>query len=202
MNRLQDYALYDISWNLSPEHAVTMYLEWGNNDWHSEYPPVRSKEDVSHYFVVDSWGKEPVIRLVRRNSENAEDLFTMPPPAVRIRIRARQVARHQRTHPRHQELAAPRTGPVDSFDVITNLSSSFPPQTHKPPHQTHQTGPRQRGPSSFGGPGYCHAIPARAVARGLFERGGGARWPVRIPARTEEPQRSGRPFASFPGRRT
>ena len=69
MNRLQDYALYDISWNLSPEHAVTMYLEWGNNDWHSEYPPVRSKEDVSHYFVVDSWGKEPVIRLVRRNSE-------------------------------------------------------------------------------------------------------------------------------------
>ena len=26
MNRLQDYALYDISWNLSPEHAVTMYL--------------------------------------------------------------------------------------------------------------------------------------------------------------------------------
>ena len=40
MNRLQDYALYDISWNLSPEHAVTMYLEWGNNDWHSEYPPV------------------------------------------------------------------------------------------------------------------------------------------------------------------
>jgi len=41
---------------------------------------VRSKEDVSHYFVVDSWGKEPVIRLVRRNSENAEDLFTMPLP--------------------------------------------------------------------------------------------------------------------------
>ena len=70
MNRLQDYALYDISWNLSPEHAVTMYLEWGNNDWHSEYPPVRSKEDVSHYFVVDSWGKEPVIRLVRRNAQS------------------------------------------------------------------------------------------------------------------------------------
>ena len=52
MNRLQDYALYDISWNLSPEHAVTMYLEWGNNDWHSEYPPVRSKEDVSEYESV------------------------------------------------------------------------------------------------------------------------------------------------------
>ena len=81
MNRLQDYALYDISWNLSPEHAVTMYLEWGNNDWHSEYPPVRSKDDMSNYFVVDTWGREPVIRLVQRNSEHVEDLFTMAMPA-------------------------------------------------------------------------------------------------------------------------
>ncbi len=55
MTNLKDFALYDIDWNLTPEHAVTMYLEWGNNDWHAEYPPVRSKEDVAHYFVVDSW---------------------------------------------------------------------------------------------------------------------------------------------------
>ena len=80
MPLLKDYALYDIDWNLTPEHAVTMYLEWGNNDWHSEYPPVRSREDVSLYFVVDSWQDPPVIRLVRRNSEGAEDLFVMPLP--------------------------------------------------------------------------------------------------------------------------
>lgn len=80
MPTLKDFALYDIDWNLTPEHAVTMYLEWGNNDWHAEYPPVRSKEDVSHYFVVDSWEQPPVIRLVRRNSEAAEDLITVPLP--------------------------------------------------------------------------------------------------------------------------
>lgn len=80
MPTLKDFALCDIDWNLSPEHAVTMYLEWGNNDWHAEYPPVRSKEDVAHYFVVDSWQDPPVIRLVRRNSEKAEDLLTMPVP--------------------------------------------------------------------------------------------------------------------------
>ncbi|WP_297260642.1 DVU0772 family protein [uncultured Desulfovibrio sp.] len=80
MSSLKDFALYDISWNLSPEHAVTMYLEWGNNDWHAEYPPVRSKEDVSYYFVVDNWGEKPVVRLVRRNSENAEDLISVPLP--------------------------------------------------------------------------------------------------------------------------
>ncbi|WP_022656714.1 DVU0772 family protein [uncultured Desulfovibrio sp.] len=80
MPNLKDFALYDIDWNLTPEHAVTMYLEWGNNDWHAEYPPVRSKEDVAHYFVVDSWQDPPVVRLVRRNSERADDLISVPLP--------------------------------------------------------------------------------------------------------------------------
>lgn len=78
MPSLKDFSLTVIDWDLTPEQAVTMYLEWGNNDWNAEYPPVRSKDDVSQYFVVDSWEDPPVIRLVRRNSENAEDLFTMP----------------------------------------------------------------------------------------------------------------------------
>ena len=80
MPTLKDFAYLDIDWNLTPEHAVTMYLEWGNNDWHSEYPPVRSPADVSHYFVVDSWQDPPIIRLVRRNSENAEDLVSLSLP--------------------------------------------------------------------------------------------------------------------------
>lgn len=80
MAELKDFSLHHIDWNLTPEHAVTMYLEWGNNDWHSEYPPVRSKDDVSHYFVVDSWQSPPLVRLVRRNSEQAEDLVTFPLP--------------------------------------------------------------------------------------------------------------------------
>ncbi len=79
MNNLRDIH-YVIDWNLTPEHAVTMYLEWGNNDWHSEYPPVRSKDDFSTYFVVDTWGEEPLIRLVRRNSEAAKDILTLPLP--------------------------------------------------------------------------------------------------------------------------
>lgn len=78
MTKLSDFSLYQIDWNLSPEQAVTMYLEWGNNDWNAEYPPVRSKDDVSTYFVIDSWENPPIIRLVKRNSDGAEDLFTMP----------------------------------------------------------------------------------------------------------------------------
>ena len=80
MAELKDFSTFPISWNLTPEEAVTLYLEWGNNDWNAEYPPVRSKDDVAYYFVVDSWQDPPLIRLVKRNSENAEDIFTMPLP--------------------------------------------------------------------------------------------------------------------------
>lgn len=71
---------YNIDWNLTPEHAVTLYLEWGNNDWHAEFPPVRSKDDYAHYFVVDTWQDPPMVRLVRRNSEAAVDVLSVPLP--------------------------------------------------------------------------------------------------------------------------
>ncbi|MDR2488011.1 MAG: hypothetical protein LBD42_00660 [Desulfovibrio sp.] len=80
MDALKPFLHLHIDWNLTPEDAVTMYLEWGNNDWRAEFPPVRSKSDVSRYFVVDSWGEIPMIRLVQRNSETAEDLVAFPLP--------------------------------------------------------------------------------------------------------------------------
>lgn len=82
---LSKFAHLPIDWNLTPEQAVTMYLEWGNNDWNSEYPPVRSKEDISIYFVVDTWGEKPVVRLVKRNSEDAIDLLTLEMPQELIK---------------------------------------------------------------------------------------------------------------------
>lgn len=77
---LSQFSNLPIDWNLSPEDAVTLYLEWGNNNWHAPHPPVRSKDDVANYFVVDNWQDEPLIRLVQRNSEAAEDLAVLPMP--------------------------------------------------------------------------------------------------------------------------
>ena len=37
MSDLSRFVLLPIDWNLSPEQAVIMYLEWGNNHWHAEY---------------------------------------------------------------------------------------------------------------------------------------------------------------------
>lgn len=77
---LKDAASLVIDWNLAPEDAVTLYLEWGNNNWHAEHAPVRSKDDFATYFVIDNWEEKPTVRLVRRNSERAVDLLTVELP--------------------------------------------------------------------------------------------------------------------------
>jgi len=68
----------DIDWDMTPEEAVTLYLEWGNNWSHGNM--VKSRDDVSHYFVVNTWDEPPRIRLVRRSSDEAVDLadFVIP----------------------------------------------------------------------------------------------------------------------------
>ena len=77
--QLKSFSTLPIDWNLDPADAVTLYLEWGNNDWRAEHP-VRSKDDFAHYFVLDNWTDHPTLRLVMRNSEAAEDLWVHPLP--------------------------------------------------------------------------------------------------------------------------
>jgi hypothetical protein len=67
-----------IDWDMTPEEAVTLYLEWGNNWSHGKM--VKSKNDVSHYFVVNTWDEPPKIYLIRRNSEEAVELATIDMP--------------------------------------------------------------------------------------------------------------------------
>ena len=72
----------EISWDLGPEEAVKLYLEWGNTDWGSGKQIIRSKDDYSTYFVVNCWRKPFYIYLIRRNSEEALELaqFELPQP--------------------------------------------------------------------------------------------------------------------------
>lgn len=72
-----------IDWEMTPEEAVRLYLEWGNN-WARGNYVIRSKDDVSHYFVVNTWKDEPVIYFIRRNSEEAVELAKIDlPPELR-----------------------------------------------------------------------------------------------------------------------
>ncbi|MCF8110294.1 MAG: hypothetical protein K9J85_02290 [Desulfobacteraceae bacterium] len=69
-----------IDWDMTPEEAVRLYLEWGNNWVHGSKYVIRSKEDVSHYFVVYAWDGPPVIYLIRRSSEEARELAKIALP--------------------------------------------------------------------------------------------------------------------------
>jgi hypothetical protein len=69
----------DINWDMTPEEAVTLYLEWGNNWSHGKHL-VRSKNDVSFYFVVNTWDDPPQIYLIRRNSDEAKELAKIEIP--------------------------------------------------------------------------------------------------------------------------
>ena len=68
-----------IDWEMTPEEAVRLYLEWGNN-WAGGNYVIRSKDDVSHYFVVNTWKEEPVIYFIRRNSDEAVELAKIQMP--------------------------------------------------------------------------------------------------------------------------
>ena len=70
----------DIDWEMTPEEAVRLYLEWGNN-WAGGNYVIRSKNDVTHYFVVNTWKGDPKVFLVKRNSELAEELAEFELPA-------------------------------------------------------------------------------------------------------------------------
>lgn len=94
-----DRALVNsIDWSMTPEEAVTLYLEWGNNSAHGR-KMVKSKRDVSYYFVVNTWNEPPVIYLVRRNSDEAVDLAAIELP-LHLRKRFMEtVARRKSVYP-------------------------------------------------------------------------------------------------------
>jgi hypothetical protein len=77
----QNKALINlINWEMTPEKAVRLYLEWGCDYVHANHE-IRSKTDVSYYFVINTWEKEPMIYLIRRNSEETAGLASFPIPA-------------------------------------------------------------------------------------------------------------------------
>jgi hypothetical protein len=75
----KDKALINsIEWDMTPELAVRMYLEWGNiwSRGEDRRHVVQSKKD----FVVNCWARPYYIYLIRMSHEEAVDLakFELP----------------------------------------------------------------------------------------------------------------------------
>jgi hypothetical protein len=69
-----------INWEMTPEEAVRLYLEWGNNWARGDGYVIRSKDDYTVYFVVNCWEKPYQVFLIKRNSDEAKELvkFELP----------------------------------------------------------------------------------------------------------------------------
>ena len=75
-------ALIDaVNWEMTPEEAVRLYLEWGNNWARGDGYVIRSRDDYTIYFVINCWSKPYNIYLIKRNSDEARELACFPLPA-------------------------------------------------------------------------------------------------------------------------
>jgi hypothetical protein len=70
-----------IDWEMTPEMAVRLYMEWGNvwSDLDRGHI-IRSKKDYSVFFLVQSWARPYYICLVKSNTEEAVDLAKIELP--------------------------------------------------------------------------------------------------------------------------
>jgi hypothetical protein len=94
-----------IDWDMTPEEAVTLYLEWGNN-WANGKRRIRSKNDYSIYFVVNTWDEPAQLYLIRRNSDEAEELAVIQIPEELRRRFLDSVFHHKGVYPVNDELRA------------------------------------------------------------------------------------------------
>ncbi|WP_419785671.1 DVU0772 family protein [Pseudodesulfovibrio sp.] len=60
--------LNEVNWDMIHEDAVTLYLEWGNNNYRDAMrSPVTRSGEYSIYFAIDTW-EAPKVVLMRMNN--------------------------------------------------------------------------------------------------------------------------------------
>ena len=71
--------LNKINWQMTPEKAVEMFLEWGTG-WIRGHDFVSSSGDEAYYFVLYDWEQPAQVTLIHRTVEGAEELAKVPVP--------------------------------------------------------------------------------------------------------------------------
>ncbi len=68
-----------VDWDMTPEEAIALHLEWGPLRAQSYYNS-RDNNNETVYFVINTWKKHPVVILVRRKGFDSEELgsFQLP----------------------------------------------------------------------------------------------------------------------------
>jgi hypothetical protein len=76
----KDYDIVnEVDWEMTPEEAIALHLEWGPLRSQSYYNS-RDNDNETVYFVINTWKLPPMLTLVRRKGFDSEDLgeFRLP----------------------------------------------------------------------------------------------------------------------------
>jgi hypothetical protein len=94
-----------IDWNMTPEKAVEMYLEWGTS-WVRGNDFVSSANDESIYFVLFDWVTPHRVTLIRRTVEGAEEIadFDVPEELFMASWKEDGIRAGGTVHPPNEEL--------------------------------------------------------------------------------------------------
>jgi len=68
-----------IDWDMTPEEAIALHLEWGPLRDQAYYNS-RDNDNETVYFVVDTWRKPPIVNLIRRIGFDSQELYAFRLP--------------------------------------------------------------------------------------------------------------------------
>jgi hypothetical protein len=71
--------LYSVDWEMTPEEAIALHLEWGPLRSQAYYNS-RDNDNETVYFVINTWKRPIILTLVRRRGFDSEELgdFKLP----------------------------------------------------------------------------------------------------------------------------
>jgi len=71
--------LYSVDWEMTPEEAIALHLEWGPLRSQAYYNS-RDNDNETVYFVINTWKRPPILTLIRRRGFDSEELgnFKLP----------------------------------------------------------------------------------------------------------------------------
>jgi len=66
-----------VDWEMTPEEAIALHLEWGQLRGQTYY---RDHNSETVYFSISTWKNPPIVSLVRRKGFDSEELanFRLP----------------------------------------------------------------------------------------------------------------------------
>lgn len=82
----------NIDWDMTPERAVETYLEWGTG-WARKDDFVRYADQESLYFVIYDWEEPLQVTLVKRNTQELEEIAKLDAPIELIQESIRDCGR-------------------------------------------------------------------------------------------------------------